>query len=201
VKSTVEELRYDIKVLKEKERNREEKERIREEKERKREEEERKREVILVEWEIRTRIAQALNDLHLQNVPENVLLKLKNDRFGFLPASLSCWASYSKEQFPSINNLSDDDYALLRTKGAVIYNRGLALEMDKAWNAIPADSRALIINMWVARPESRRDIVHITPTAEEAEWLVDNDTNLTAQQINLAKKVIRTSPLFSHIHV
>lgn len=65
--------------------------------------------------------------------------------------------------------------------------------MTTAWDSIPSDSRLLIINMWVSRPESRRDISHPTPTIDQAERLVEADSNLTPQEVALAKNIIRTA--------
>lgn len=95
-----------------------------------------------------------------------------------VPASLSSWASYRKIRTPALDHLSDDDFRLLSLKGADVQNQGLASDMITAWDSIPPVSRSLIINMWVSRPESCRDISHPTPTIEQAERLVDADPNL-----------------------
>lgn len=47
--------------------------------------------------------------------------------------------------------------------------------------------------MWVSRPESRRDISHPTPTIDQAVRLVEADSNLTPQEVALAKNIIRTA--------
>lgn len=76
--------------------------------------------------------------------------------------------------------------------------------MTTVWNSIPPDSRLLIINMWVSRPESCWGISHPSPTIDQAERLVEADPNLTPQEVVLAKDIIRTAvdqnyvPLFKN---
>ena len=110
-----------------------------------------------------------------------------------VPASLSNWASYHDIPIPALGYISDDDFQSYSSKGANIQSKGLADDMTTAWDSIPSDSRLLIINMWVSRPESRRDISHPTPTIDQAERLVEADSNLTPQEVALAKNIIRTA--------
>src|SRR5262245_32676999 len=107
--------------------------------------------------------------------------------------SLASWASYNALSFSALDNISDDDFQLYLIKGAHIQERGLAGDMDSVWNSIPKVSRSLIINMWVSRPELCSDMTHPTPTVNQGEQLVDADTNLTPDEVALAKNVIRTA--------
>ena len=55
------------------------------------------------------------------------------------------------------------------------------------------EARSLLTNMWVPQPDSRWDISHPSPTIDQAERLVEADSNLTPQEVALAKNIIRTA--------
>ena len=120
--------------------------------------------------------------------------------------SLVTWACYQDMEceIPVLKCISDDDFITYTLKGANMVNRGLTGDMTSVWDSMQPMLRSLIIKMWISRPDSHKDISHPTPTVDEGDKLVNTDPQLTAEEVIVAKDIIRTAvnqdgvPLFRH---
>jgi hypothetical protein len=124
-----------------------------------------------------------------------------------VPNLLVIWASYNdlKLEVPILEHISDDDFITYSLKGGRIVNKGLADDTNSIWTSIPPVLRSLIIKMWISRPDSRNAESHPTPTIDEGDQLVDADPHLAAEEVAIAKDIIRTAVdqhgvfLFRHV--
>jgi hypothetical protein len=110
-----------------------------------------------------------------------------------------------KLEVPILERISDDDFFTYSLKGGRIVNKGLADDTDSIWNSIPPVLHSLIIKMWISRPDSCNEESHLTPTIDEGDQLVDADPHLVAEEVAIAKNIIRTAvdqygvSLFRHV--
>jgi len=132
---------------------------------------------IYIDWEIRSRVAQGLNDSYRHLIPANSYSLLKDAGYGYLPYLLTIWAlERDSNLLADTSQVVRDQYS---KRIATLKHRGLTKHVNSAWDSVPYEGRKLMIHMWTTRPATRLDFAHSIPTAVEAQDLVQSDPLLT----------------------
>ncbi|KIL71507.1 hypothetical protein M378DRAFT_6236 [Amanita muscaria Koide BX008] len=168
-KDTIEQLKNDVEFLREEAMQRRE--------------EAMQRKKIIIDWEIRSRIAQALNDNYVDLLPQPQYLRLK----AAVPYLLTAWA-VDQGRTTVQNQIEEDQY---RRKIGSLRARHLVDDIEPIWDTIPANGRKLMITSWINRDTpGRSNIAHPTPTVAQALSLIQLDHDVTSEEFMLAEEVI-----------
>jgi hypothetical protein len=145
---------------------------------------EREAELMLkLNWETRSRIAQALNDEQVSNLSQDVFdsyVRLKEKGYIYLPYVLSMWAISTNREPATLFDLDDE------TKGKFIFSaealhqfEGLEACIEHIWEAIPTLERNIMIIMFSTRSSDRTTLAHPTPTVDQGRFFIGNDPHLS----------------------
>lgn len=146
---------------------------------------------ISLNWEIHSRIAQAINDTCIRKVPQQQYRDLKAAGHGYLPPLLTAWA-FDLDSIPTAlaNEIGDNERDQYRAKINRLWREDLIDDVAPIWHAVPVAARNLMITMWIKRDPSRSGITHPVPSVILARNLIWLDQDLTLAEIDLAEGVI-----------
>ncbi|KAM6501654.1 hypothetical protein JOM56_001631 [Amanita muscaria] len=148
---------------------------------------------ISINWEIRSRLTQVLNDVYsktLSKEPKLAYHRLKAAGHGYLPYLFAAWA-INQCKIPVPNEIDDVQLDRYTRKIVSLRDESLTGDITSVWNAIPSTARNLMITMWIKRDTSPSGIgLHPTPSVKQALCLIRLDCDLTEAEIELAKRVI-----------
>jgi len=165
--------------------------------------ERKEKEEKMLEWEVSSRIAQAINDAFISKWKEggdaDLVQRLKKNKIHFLPNTMTAEAIKWRTKHPYDNNVfnierfytSQEQQAYLTTADQ---NKGLQADIDSAWLLLERNKvdLNLMLTSWAKRHRDRNTMLHMVPSVAFAERYISGDIDFFGKVEARAKYHIQT---------